>query len=186
MEIKLYGRRREGIGWKEAWKSFGPHLGGSGVTALVYSRSACRLVGWENGCWVPAEAFPEEGEIFEVRAFSPQGEVRWLRTGAEGGDAVLLSETVPGNDVPGDDCSLRGVTCSCQRYRLWGKVRQSPHETPVMVEERLPPIGVPGNFAGGKALVLLAREYIGALDEFGNQGVLEELLVALEQADGTP
>ena len=62
---------------------------------------------------------------YEVRAFGPRAELRWIRDG-ETGEAILIADSeipTPGDDLPTIQPYLETLN---RTYRIWGKPVEPP------------------------------------------------------------
>ena len=127
-------------------------------------------------------------EAFEIRAFSEQWELRWIRDGCDG-IATLMSED--SNGFPGwngrKKVALAGVLE--RRYLLWGEA-QTNHRAGIgwltLGSPRTGPIQVPFRTEcsqdGPQRIQLVAREYLARFVH-GNVCVFDQRLLKLIDAN---
>lgn len=153
---------------------------------LVYSPSSCEFVRVEDG-----ELKNCTGEridystIFEARIFNETAELRWLNEEGGLGIGVLLSEASLESPLPEKIADLTKLETNENQYLLWGKGINSKREQNgawgTLVAARIGGLAVPiSGIEQDKRVILKAREYLKAVDVFGNFGVVEERLLGLE------
>lgn len=153
----------------------------------------------------PAEEFVDKPDdfresVFEARVFNQQVELRWLHKRNGEGRAVLLSDD--GEDAKLDDyfAELPQLTelpkldkiieTIPQTYLLWGEgIEVTEKDRPApgwsrLTTARIGRLHVPlaENDVGTGRVQLVAREYLGEVDQHGNVAVVEERLLKLEVA----
>lgn len=122
--------------------------------------------------------------IFEARVFTHNCELRWLNRMDGLGKAVLLTESdQSGVSFPTSD----SLFCEWmeQQYLLWGeKATNQPigNVWQRLAEARIGKLDIPLNqhLEKPQRVYLKTREYLKIVDDYGNFGVVEERLVALE------
>lgn len=139
----------------------------------------------ENGAGVPTDL------VFEARAFSEIGELRWLHRAAGRGEGVYLSEEDAGPEgwPRGED--LDAIDKKDEEYLLWGEGlgRGTPGWSD-LATARIGTLSVPvESVARGGRVILRFREYFGlapgaAGERHGNAAVLEERLLGLDVMEG--
>jgi len=157
--------------------------------ALIYTPDACHVASIaDNVLHVVANARPTKPDLakaYEIRAFGPDAELRWLRSGVLG-DAVLIAD---GEVTFGDDESptferVETIARLPRRYRLWGKkanTATSPDGWSAVSSGRIGVLQIPEPADATGDLVIEAREYVGE-DKFGNTAVMFERLVGFGPA----
>lgn len=135
--------------------------------------------------------------VFSARLFTPVAELRWLHTGTGHGDAVLLTETNPGNGWPVTTFAVDHTIDG--RYALWGRRVQHHPATGGWVralEGRIGWLDVPAPARAPVAtpdnqpwptehLAIDYREYVTFDPRHGNAFVAEERLLAVVTAAPT-
>lgn len=139
----------------DACKSRGP-----GDHILVYTPDFCgfvrldgeTLVRLEDGAEVPA------ADVFELRCFDEDSELRWVRENSDGGQAVMLSE------APTEEGSFYKRS---EHYLLWGRGRAEGEVGARLFEYRIGTLAVPVEVHSGERVYLEFDEYFKP-DEHGN------------------
>lgn len=169
---------------------------GSGTVGMVSSPVGHDLVRFDGGQLTTSAGPAELGEVFHLRLFTPEAELRWVHTGSRRGAAVLLGES--GACPEGwatDSVAVEEVLDG--QYALWGR-RFETLETDRWcraVEGRIGWIDVPAATPASTAtltpdktsamagqdwpeefLAVRFREYLTS-DESGNAEVLDERLL---------
>lgn len=153
---------------------------------LVYSPNSCEFVRLEAG-----ELKNYSGEtidystIFEARIFNETAELRWLNQNEGHGIGVILSESVLESPLPKQIDILDELEANENQYLLWGKGINSKGEENgawgTLVAARIGGLAVPiSGIEQDRRVFLKAREYLKAVDNFGNFGVVEERLLGLD------
>lgn len=177
--------RKDGLSLSDALREAGSVLGDAVV--LLYSPSWCRFALFsggsladENGAGVPTDL------VFEARAFSERGELRWLHRAAGCGEGVFLSEAGTGPNGWTSGPELQAIESQDGQYLLWGQgLGEGTVGWSRLATARIGTIPVPvGSVASGGRVVLRFREYFGlapgaAGERHGNVAVLEERLIGL-------
>lgn len=161
--------------------------------ALVQTPDQCAFARVEAaGLNFPENGRVAEDAIFDLRAFSPDGEVRWRRDPADrefGRAALLTDQNLSEPPAASEPQSTAIVALVPQRYLLWGQGDQPGRPgglAPVpgwswLTGGRHPPLAVP--IAGVQPqhyVRLLAQEYLARQEETGNTYVFDERLLGLE------
>ena len=162
--------------------------------ALIYTPDACwvaRVDGAALEIVDPDSKMPSTADLasaYEVRAFGPDAELRWVRDGIAG-DATLLADRHVA--TPGTEERWPGTTLDIlsRRYFVWGKPpkqgtndtappKSAPdHWTPLSTG-RIGTIHVPCDDTNAE-VAIEAREYV-VRDPSGNAVVLFERLVGFK------
>ena len=173
--------------WSEAQRA------GRHTIGLVYTPGVCSFVVVDpdgqlrccrRGSSLACELLPADaGEVYEARLFNSKAELRWLNDPAGDHRSVLIAERRYGD---------RAVEIPCvgrihQTYIIWGKPH-APEKHPAgypagWTRSSTAQIGVldvpirevPAN----RRAALIAREYLGVIDEHGNVAVVEERLLGI-------
>ena len=182
--VTLYGRcTKDNIDLKSVLSHCTTAL--SEAVAIIYSPTSCQLAKvQENGDLINANnQILALDNIFELRAFNQNVELRWLNELNGEGKAVLISE----KDICGylDECvSLIGILDTIpQRYILWGKGVKTVSTSGwgKLATARIGSIDVPVRaLTADKRVYLNAVEYLQVDEEYGNVSVVEERLTGLE------
>ncbi len=164
--------------------------------ALTYAPEACRFARWEAGTLRGPDGPLPLDRIFEARVFQRQCEMRWLQGSGGRGPAVLLrADDRQGREPHPGAYRIDALDVLERTYLLWGEgVRAAPGGGggdrlgwSRLADHRIGVLEVPHTgLAAGAPLWLLAREYLGAADGYGNVQVLEECLCDLVTADALP
>jgi len=188
MCVSLFARRQQHIRLDEALHAGMPFFG-SGAVAICYAPEACWLatvnpddgtLSWPKTC--EAQALDN---VYEARVFTSDVELRWLGSVDGTGQAVILSETDPGEEYGKPLDTLLEVTTIEQKYLLWGR---GDGNTPVagwsaLSVARVGVLPIPINELPNMHRVeLLVKEYLCPVDDFGNMAVVEERLLGLKEA----
>jgi CRISPR-associated protein (TIGR03984 family) len=194
--VELRVRAAGGIPVRDALRMSAPHLLAAGpALALLTTPQRCHLVQLDGeGQASSPDGTPDPAAVFEARAFSPAGELRWVHDGGGLGRAHLVSERDLRGIELGEAGRSRPAWARVNRYLLWGeRVRPGPpgwwlhHEARVRgfwVPYRREPTDVHG--------WLHAKEYLGTAggqpaaeddDGDGNLAVIEELLVGISDRE---
>jgi CRISPR-associated protein (TIGR03984 family) len=165
-----------------------PGLLGAGAVGMTSGPTGHDLVRLDGGRLATADGAAELAEVFQVRLFSPDVELRWAHTGSGRGPAVALSES--GACPPGwavDSVEVEEVLDG--QYALWGR-RFEALGAPGWcraVEGRIGWIDVPAPTPASAGsdqdwpeqyLAMRFREYLTS-DEYGNAAVLDERLIGI-------
>lgn len=154
------------------------------VTALLYAPAGCWLARWADGRFdlPPGVDSGLLAGVWEARAFSTAGELRWYSTPGAGSRAVWLSEH---EGVPTGFAADSPLTVEPHehQYVLWGETDAS--DVPgwqALTTAQLGTLWAPLESASGQ-IALKAVEY---WQEFahGNVAVAEERLVGLAALPG--
>jgi CRISPR-associated protein (TIGR03984 family) len=166
-----------------AMKSDAPFL-------LAYSPTRCAFANWDSeGNKVVALDGKEMADVYEVRAFGENFELRWVKgascdTGKdapdERGSVATLCEQPEGDEY----------SCLPGEYLLWGTAasRQTGAGHVVLSEEQVGALTVPSPTAGtqspapakGSRVALLFKEYFKPDDKYGNLVFITERLCGLK------
>ena len=159
-----------------------------GAIALLYSPQSCTMARL-----APDGTLRDAGDravdltsVFEARLFNPLCELRWLNRLAGMGDAALISEAAQ-NSLTGF-AAKDPQTCEPlpQQYLLWGeRARNTKAESNAwqrLADARIGKLDIPldQEFTQDQRVYLRTREYLDAVDDYGNMAVIEERLVNLE------
>jgi CRISPR-associated protein (TIGR03984 family) len=158
--------------------------------ALIFSPDDCRVARVGETSFIVIgndgrEQAAELAQAYEIRAFGPKAELRWIRDG-ESGTATLLAD----GEVPGQSVTGTTLDVICRTYRVWGEPPPASKEPgsdrariPVgwskLTTARIRALYVPDQAPG--EVVLRAKEYV-VRHETGNAVVLFERLVGFEAA----
>jgi len=155
--------------------------------ALIFSPDACRIARIDGSSFIVVDDREEQQEddlthAYEVRAFGPEAELRWIRDGAMGNATLLADGSVNGAPVTGETLDVLSRT-----YRIWGEPARSAggeqsRRIPgwsKLTTARIGALFVPFETAG--EVTLHAREYVVG-HETGNAVVLFERLVGFDAA----
>lgn len=156
------------------------------AVGLFYSPTRCRM-GLLHPDGAPSDElgqiFPLF-DVFELRAFHPTMELRWLHNKAGLGRAAILGEA-PKTAAPQDWTTLTAkpyLDTIDQHYLLWGTAEAS-HDLAQgwtrLRERRIRPLLAPFKAAPGQRVKLDAKEYLADGDEDGNVVVIEQRLIGL-------
>ena len=160
-----------------------------GAIALLYSPDSCqflKLAGNEfhasNG-----NVASNLSHVFEARIFTPEYELRWLNRENGEGDAVLLTEHQ--KSINGFQELRQPIEVVLpQHYLLWGEPvlnsRNLQDGWQRLAEARIGKLDIPTDqpLDKNEKVYLKTREYLKPVDDYGNFGVVEERLLALEIA----
>lgn len=174
--------RLDSVGLDRALELAGELLG-DGATALLTSSAAYEVMHLRNQQWILPPRSPglNRSAVFELRAFSEKGEIRWLHEGGGVGPVVGLGDG-PGAELPTGalDTSRQFEEHLPASSLLWGVVDWFEDGWAGMKEGRVGIFAVPlTNGHVGDEVVLQSREYVG-VDTHGNAHVIDELLVSFE------
>jgi CRISPR-associated protein (TIGR03984 family) len=161
------------------------------TVALLYTPDRCKFGKLGDQTLLGADGKPIDlAPVFEARIFNQDVELRWVKTARGHNQAVLLSD---------EERKIEGfsVTCHAQTkildthhtYLLWGEVVQvdAHADSPLadgwsrLTTARIGPLDIPKTGITNRA-ILSGREYLAEVDEHGNVAVIEERLIALEDA----
>lgn len=186
--IRLYGCANANIPLKEAIAQCADYL--NDAIGLFYSPQWCKfgkLQEDDSELRISDSQGPLPLEfVFEARVFNTTAELRWLKSEIED-KAVLLSERavrVPEWEVLEPITDLESLS---QTYSLWGRgVEKQPENLRPgwsrLAEARIGKLDVPlPGVLHLESVQLVAREYIGKVDECGNFAVVEERLIELKK-----
>jgi CRISPR-associated protein (TIGR03984 family) len=181
----LYSYQAQEITLSEAIKTCQNQL--KGAIALLYSPSACQFLRLIDGVFHDSHdrKINHLADVFEARIFNEQCELRWLNYDGGIGQAALLLETELRssiNQFKGLD-PKKDVEPWDQQYLLWGeKANSKPTQQgwQRLAEARIGKIDVPIDSEIKDRVYLKTREYMAAVDTYGNYAVIEERLVKLE------
>lgn len=182
--VKLSTRTHQKITLAESLKQCASVLSKGGI-ALLYSPSQCQFAKIQsNGTLTDSEEKEINlKDIFEVRAFNQNSELRWLNQSNGEGQAVLISEEDNISDYLADCLpNLEAIDVIKQKYLLWGEGVKSISKNPgwgKLAESRIGKINVPVELTPNQRVYLNAIEYLQA-DNYGNVSVVEERLISLE------
>lgn len=168
-----------------AWQ-IAHQLLGDDAFALATSPARCTIWRRSDSGWVDDVGDDPGGhaDVFELRAASPRGEVRWLHQGDGRGRLVVLGPDMTQPEPHWDDVSIPVVDDIDAQYLLWGSVTgENAAGWSVVGGGRVAPIPVPLDAPAGAMLQLHAREYVSE-DEHGNAYVAEELLTRIAVHQG--
>ncbi len=160
----------------------------SDAVGVISSPAGHDLVRLDGGQLVTAGTPAELAEVFSIRLFTPDAELRWVHTGERRGAAVALSEN--GGCPAGwsaDSAEIEDVLDG--QYALWGRRFEALAAAGWCraVEGRIGWIDVPAATPAAsdperdwpeEYLALRFREYVTS-DEFGNAAVLDERLIEI-------
>lgn len=188
---KLYGQQAANIELNAAIQAFRKTQETETIIGLVYSPQHCCFVRLHGEGAIQAYkgksplTLTLDG-IFEARLFTPEAELRWLKTGPEQqGRAVIISErelAPPSGFSEVDQYFKQAFSSMEQSYVLWGEADQ---QSPALAEgwsllatARIGRLPVPVN-GSGEYVTLSSQEYLDC-DDFGNVFVAQERLTKLE------
>ena len=141
-------------------------LGNEEFCCLVYSPDVC------------AFAKPDEvPDVFEMRCFNENFELRWVRNAPETGNAVILAETQPFQEME----SIGEFYKRSSQYLLWGTAREIDGKI-CLFEHRVGKIEIPLNLEHGEKAVLNFDEFFSPDPDHGNMMWRFERLKGLENA----
>jgi len=149
---------------------------------LAYSPSICCFAKFEDESIVlPTEAKNRRADdIFELRCFCEEYELRWVRDGGKDeGKAVLLADNKH-NEVFGAD--LKGIDyvfSHSGQYLLWGMNNETGSGETIFFEHRVGSLRVPIETCKNRAY-LHFREYFSE-DDYGNLVWLTERCLTLKE-----
>lgn len=198
-EEQLYVYAAEAVTAAEALRAFIASLKeASAVHGLLYSPSRCRLcvIESENGDSekiLVRDEFGRNvslGDVFELRAFCPEAELRWMNTGSGSGQAVILRESQAVLNGPWNSRAESFLGKIPLKYMLWGTAPSENSDTAsappladgwtYLREGRIGGLPVPlAGMSPGQPGYLHAVEYLRESDEDGNVTVLDERLLQL-------
>lgn len=124
--------------------------------------------------------------VFELRAFTPQRELRWHHTANGRGPAVLVGDAAVTDEQPASD----GPAVHGQPYRrlLWGVTHEPSNDGWLSLSAaRIGTLPVPAETGLARVRVWLeAVEYV-AIDAHGNASIVDERMIGLtaEPIDGS-
>ncbi len=189
----LYGRTAKSLTLTEAIQGCGSVLNNS--VALLYSHRFCRFgklkecdnIYDSRGKIIPLEYDSDEHDasyIFEARIFNEQYELRWLNEDNGLGKAVLTSEESIDNYLSEDLRELIASDIINQQYLLWGEktTNQLSAGWQRLAIARIGALDIPveQSLTKQQRVYLNTREYLAAIDEYGNMAVVAERLINLE------
>lgn len=185
----LYAWRKNEVELLEAIDDCAEAL--QGAIGLFYSLPWCRF-GQLQPVDNTLKVHDFEGEmqldlVFEARIFNQTAELRWLKSG-ELGTAVLLSENEQLSGVEwllDENAKLTNLEPLDNNitYLLWGEGTniQLNNDWSCLTAARIGKLYVPISGIKAKERVqLVAQEYIGKVDCYGNMAVVEERLIKLK------
>lgn len=183
--MTLYGRcTTTNITLKSALSNCATAL--SEAVAIIYSPTSCQLTKLnQNGDLINAKnEIISLDNVFELRAFNQNIELRWLNELNGKGKAVLISEQNISGYLYDDTSEIQELDIIPQQYILWGEGVKTVSTSGwgKLATARIGSIDVPikGLIGGGKRVYLNAIEYLQADEEYGNVSVIEERLTGLE------
>ncbi|NMF84116.1 CRISPR-associated protein Csx19 [Nodosilinea sp. P-1105] len=160
-----------------------------GAIALLYSPQSCTLarLAPDGTLRDAGDRVLDLTDVFEARLFNAVCELRWLNRLAGVGDAALIAETA--QQSLNGFAATKPQACEClpQQYLLWGeRARSQPsaESWQRLADARIGKLDIPlaQGFAQDQRVYLKTREYLDAVDDYGNVAVIEERLVKLEVA----
>lgn len=171
-------------------------LVGADAVGMTSSPAGHDLVRLDGGQLAMVDGTAELAEVFHVRLFSPDVELRWVHTGARRGAAVALSES--GASPAGwTTDSVEAEEVLDGQYALWGRRFEALGVDGWCraLEGRIGWVDVPAAMPDPsdqdwpeQYLAVRFREYLTS-DEFGNATVLDErltgIVVASAEFDGS-
>ncbi|MBD2279397.1 MAG: TIGR03984 family CRISPR-associated protein [Dolichospermum sp. DEX189] len=158
----------------------------SEAVAIIYSPTSCQLAKVDqNGDLTNAKnEMISLDNVFELRAFNQNYELRWLNESNGKGKAVLISEQNISDYLYADISEIKELHKNPQQYILWGEKAstESTSGWAKLSTARIGSIDVPikGLTGGDKRVYLNAIEYLQADEQYGNVSVVEERLTKLE------
>jgi CRISPR-associated protein (TIGR03984 family) len=182
--MTLYGRCTKGnIDLKSALSNCATALF-EGV-AIIYSPTSCQLAKLnQNGDLTNSKnEIISLDNVFELRAFNQNYELRWLNESNRKGKAVLISEQNISDYLYADISEIKELHKNPQQYILWGEGVKTVSTSGwgKLATARIGSIDVPvRGLAADKRVYLNAIEYLQADEEYGNVSVVEERLTKLE------
>lgn len=161
-----------------------------GAIALLYSPRSCQFArlmkdGSQSVLMNPENQVIGLSDVFEVRVFSDEAELRWLNQANGTGRAVLLSEVEKTLDNYEPVKTLMDLETLPQTYLLWGAGWIKPDawgdEWSRLTLARIGslPVLIFG-VERQQSVRLKVREYLKS-DDYGNMSVVEERLLGLEK-----
>jgi len=159
----------------------------SEAVAIIYSPTSCQLAKLNhNGDLTNAKnEIISLDNVFELRAFNQNYELRWLNESNGKGKAVLISEQKQNisDYLDADISEIKELHKNPQQYILWGEKAstESTSGWAKLSTARIGSIDVPvRGLIADKRVYLNAVEYLQADEEYGNVSVVEERLTELE------
>lgn len=127
--------------------------------------------------------------VFEARIFNANAELRWLKSGSTGAAVILSeSETLPGLDWSLALDAMKNLEpLDTISYLLWGEGTNIPsnNEWSCLTAARIGKLYVPiSGVKPNHRVQLVAKEYTGKVDCYGNMAVVEERLIELKSYRG--
>ncbi len=184
--VELRRRRKETVSLAEVVQTAAAAARARTVRGYILSATQATWVELRDGVLVPT---PSLEKTFEARLFDGTQEWRWLREGDSGvaawvGEVDERTEPPEGWQEVGD---VRPVVKHLDhRLLLWGRaLARGTERDPTWSRLGTPRIGprdVPVALAEGRSAVLVVREYLAVVDEYGNVGPWEERLLGIEEA----
>ncbi len=179
----LYGRCSQDITLQEALNKCASAL--SDGVAILYSPSSCQFAKMQTDGTLRdfQDTIIDFKDVFEVRIFNKNCELRWLNERNGKGRSVLISESSISTYLSNFIEDLKALDVIRQQYILWGKgvSNTSTSGWGKLVEARIGTLYVPvTGLTPNKRVYLKAVEYIKEVDDNGNVAVVEERLTGLE------
>ena len=150
----------------------------SAPVVLAYTPARCCFARFKDGKIMPLERDINADDIFELRCFCEDYELRWVREGSKTtGKAVLASDSQ--HDLVG--FSLEKIPYAFARadqYLLWGKKKDVQEGETVLFDHRIGYLRVPIK-AQEERVYLCFKEYFRQ-DGYGNFALKMERCLALK------
>lgn len=187
---KLYGQQAANIELDAVIQAFRQTQGSVPIIGLVYSPQHCCFVRLDGDGAIEAYQGKspldiELTTIFEARLFTPEAELRWLKTGPEQqGRAVVIAESEMA-ELEGfhalEQAFKQAFSPVEQTYVLWGEADpKSPslaNDWSLLATARIGRLPVP-LIGKGDYAVLNSLEYLDC-DDYGNSYIAQERLIGV-------
>ncbi|MGH8920105.1 MAG: type III-D CRISPR-associated protein Csx19 [Actinomycetes bacterium] len=166
---------------------------GPGAIGMISSPAGHDLVRFDGGQLTTSGGPAELADVFHLRLFTPEVELRWVHSGSRQGAAVALSES--GASPAGwtvDSAAVEEVLDG--QYALWGRRFETLGTGGWCraIEGRIGWIDIPAAMPAASTvaerdwpeefLAVRFREYLTS-DEFGNAAILDERLIDIVVAE---
>lgn len=171
--------RQDGIDLEQALREYAGKLGAPGV-ALAYTPARCLVAAVAGSALSVRSGEVPVDEIFELRAFGRDAELRWLHEDAGLGRAVILTEDgALLRGLEGEPGAIDYLERLDNTYLLWGTALEEDCDGwTTLAEARVGAIEIPlADVSRDDRAWLHSFEYLAADPEHGNVSVVEERLV---------